>query len=216
MWAIHSIKNEWIIWGKEGFRRLTNQQWDLRFLGGRSCLTPWLVQGFQVQKWSRCGPLSKNCWRFLIDFGPAGGPKMEMEMGFLRAIKMVTLKTPSMIPFEVAVSITSVTHQVVGIQTTRCSRSFDRSGSRAGSRQRWDSSARCRRLPGLGPWFLVGHTLILETEHVFVYVCCRPTMGIVTDVEIGFKQKMPLSHHPNATVSPGGAKHCGCFTSSMH
>jgi hypothetical protein len=36
-------------------------------------------------------------------------------------------------------------------------------------------------LVGKTPWFL-------ETElHVFAYACCRPTMGIATDVEIRFK-----------------------------
>ena len=186
--------------GKGGFRWLTNQQmrsqvgfWevypiiymgltillvvqDFATIHSRSSRTPWhhgvgsRVPGTEME------PLSQIFWRFLIDFGPGGPLKMGI-LGILCATKMVTKNSFDDPVWGSHNNLCYSPGAGWDYQTACCSRSFDhRSGSRAGSRQRWDSSsARCRRLPGLGPWFLVGHTLIFGDWASCVCLCLLQT-----------------------------------------
>ena len=159
MYTIHSIKNGWII-GTRGFWWLTNK-WGLRLVagsqkadllphGGWHCLATdkrgYMVYELQVE--AEMEMLGNKHHKFdQQDFGTCLDHWFKQPKWWLY-------------PFDDPVW-GSHNHNlcyspVAGwdYETTHCSaRSFHhrRSGSRAGSRQRWDSSARRRRLPGLGP-----------------------------------------------------------------
>lgn len=145
-----------------------------------------LLQGFQVQKWSRWARIFDDFWSTsdLADHWRWG------YWGFCAQPKWWR-KTPSMIPFEVAIT-TFVTHQVlVGIIKPRVALDHSIIGAAPELVPDNDETVILQDAGDCLGWgldFWSDTPWFLETElHVFAYACCRPTMGIATDVEIRFK-----------------------------